>query len=161
MFTALKDDSYQHRRLENAAWRLHAMQRSGRSPGFDAWGVWGGPEVGVGRHGMENHGKICSKCSKYWQMMLNSSSTKELKKARFLRYSVKMFKTKQSVSIGGALPFLNCWHTQEAASRVTGGKCAFKKGLQGYIWAISINKSQYGSCKHLNIVSSSFLGRYY
>lgn len=36
VFTALKDDSYQHRRLENAAWRLHAMQRSGRSPGFEA-----------------------------------------------------------------------------------------------------------------------------
>jgi len=36
VFTALKDDSYQHRRLENAAWRLHAMQKSGRSPSFEA-----------------------------------------------------------------------------------------------------------------------------
>ena len=27
VFTALKDESYQGRRLENAAWRLHAMQK--------------------------------------------------------------------------------------------------------------------------------------
>ncbi|CAJ1361289.1 unnamed protein product [Effrenium voratum] len=31
VFTALKDDSLQGRRLENAAWRLHAMQKLGKS----------------------------------------------------------------------------------------------------------------------------------
>jgi len=36
VFTALKDESYQGRRLENAAWRLHAMQKQGRSPSQEA-----------------------------------------------------------------------------------------------------------------------------
>lgn len=36
VFTALKDESYQGRRLENAAWRLHAMQKLGKSPSKEA-----------------------------------------------------------------------------------------------------------------------------
>lgn len=36
VFTALKDESYQGRRLENAAWRLHAMQKLGKTPSFEA-----------------------------------------------------------------------------------------------------------------------------
>ena len=36
MFTALKDESYDGRRLENAAWRLHAMQKLGKTPSFQA-----------------------------------------------------------------------------------------------------------------------------
>ncbi|CAK9050368.1 Putative 5'(3')-deoxyribonucleotidase [Durusdinium trenchii] len=36
VFTVLKDDSDQHRRLENAAWRLHAMQRLQKTPTFEA-----------------------------------------------------------------------------------------------------------------------------
>ena len=36
VFTALKDESYDGRRLENAAWRLHAMQKLGKTPSFQA-----------------------------------------------------------------------------------------------------------------------------
>ena len=36
VFTALKDESYQGRRLENAAWRLHAMHVQGKSPSIEA-----------------------------------------------------------------------------------------------------------------------------
>ena len=36
VFTALKDESYQGRRLENAAWRLHAMHVLGKSPSKEA-----------------------------------------------------------------------------------------------------------------------------
>lgn len=36
VFTALKDASYDGRRLENAAWRLHAMQKLGKTPSFQA-----------------------------------------------------------------------------------------------------------------------------
>lgn len=36
VFTALKDESYQGRRLENAAWRLQAMQKLGRPASSEA-----------------------------------------------------------------------------------------------------------------------------
>ena len=36
VFTALKDGSDQGRRLENAAWRLQAMQKLGRTPSLEA-----------------------------------------------------------------------------------------------------------------------------
>ena len=36
MFTALKDESYDGRRLENAALRLHAIQKLGKTPSFQA-----------------------------------------------------------------------------------------------------------------------------
>ena len=116
----------------------HAAQRP--KSWLRCLGAWGGA------YGMANawhHGKSSSRRSKDWQNLSKYMLKWCWKKtAKFIfnkgNWTGILMYWNASTKEGHCMALESeFWHTQEAASRVTGGKCAFKKGLRWYIWATS------------------------